>query len=168
MGRPDRGRTRAVSEERRATARDEERLRWLMMAAVDGEISGDERVELEDALERAPELRNELEAFRRLKEVTDTMSPRRAPGETWDTYWEDVYRRLERGVAWILVSVSAIVLGTWGLWQVVRDLMADTALPPVIRWSVLALMAGLVILFVSVVRERLFVQKRDPYKDVVR
>lgn len=147
---------------------DDERLRHLMMAEVDEEISGEERAELESALDEDPDLRNELEAFQRLKEVTDTMSPLKPPGETWDRYWEDVYRRLERGIAWVLVSLGTIVLGTWGLWNVARGLIEDTSMPTFIRWSLLALLAGFVILFVSVLRERLFMGKSDPYKDVVR
>ncbi len=147
---------------------DDERLRHLLMAEVDQEISGEEREELESALEENPDLRNELEAFQRLKEVTDTMSPLKPPGETWDGYWEDVYRRLERGIAWVLVSLGTIVLGTWALWSVARGLIEDTAIPTFVRWSLLALLLGFVILFVSVLRERLFMEKSDPYKDVVR
>ena len=41
-------------------------------------------------------------------------------------------------------------------------------MPGYVRWGLLALIAGFVILFVSVVRERLFTRKDDPYKDVVR
>ncbi|MCG8466912.1 MAG: hypothetical protein MJB57_01690 [Gemmatimonadetes bacterium] len=147
---------------------DQERVRQLMMAEVDQEISGEERDELHSALEEDPGLRDELETFQRLKEVTDTMSPLKPPGETWDGYWEDVYRRLERGVSWILISLGAIVLGTWSVWTVVRGLIADTSIPGFIRWSIMALLAGFVILFVSVIRERLFMGKSDPYKDVVR
>jgi len=150
-----------------ATIRDE-RVRQLMMAEVDDEISKNERVELETALEENPDLRQELETFQQVKEMTDTMSPLRAPGETWDTYWEDVYRRLERGIGWVLISLGAIVLGTWGLWNLVRELVEDPTIPGFIRWALLALLAGVVILFVSVLRERLFLGKRDPYKDIVR
>ena len=146
----------------------DERVRQLMMAEVDGEISGEGRRELESALERNPDLREELETFHRLKEVTDTMTPLKPPEETWDTYWEDVYRRLERGIGWVLVSVGTIIAGTWGLWTAVSELMRDTTIPAYVRWGLLALIAGFVILFVSVVRERLFMHKDDPYKDVVR
>lgn len=146
----------------------DERLQHLMMAKVDEELSGEERAELESALAQDPELRSELEAFERLKEVTDTMSPLKPPGETWDGYWEHVYRRLERGIAWVLVSLATITLGTWSLWHMVRGLVEDTSAPAFIRYSILALLLGLVILFVSVLRERLFMGKSDPYKDVVR
>lgn len=146
----------------------EERVRHLMMAEVDREISGKARLELESALEADPDLRDELETFRRLKEVTDTMTPLKPPGETWDSYWEHVYRRLERGLGWVLVSLGTITVGTWGLWTLVSEVIRDTTMPVYIRWGMLALLAGLVILFVSVVRERLFMRKSDPYKDVVR
>ncbi|WP_419949825.1 hypothetical protein [Candidatus Palauibacter sp.] len=146
----------------------EERVRHLMMAEVDREISGKGRLELESALEADPDLRNELETFQRLKEVTDTMTPLKPPGETWDSYWEHVYRRLERGIGWVLVSLGTITVGTWGLWTLVKEVIQDSTMPVYIRWGVLALLAGGVILFVSVVRERLFMQKSDPYKDVVR
>ncbi|MDE0072681.1 MAG: hypothetical protein OXR82_18385 [Gammaproteobacteria bacterium] len=146
----------------------DERVRHLMMAEVDEEISGEERRELELALEENPDLREELETFHRLKEVTDTMTPLKPPEETWDTYWEDVYRRLERGIGWVLVSLGTIAAGTWALWNAVSELIRDTTMPGYVRWGLLALIAGFVILFVSVVRERLFTRKDDPYKDVVR
>ena len=145
-----------------------ERVRRLMMADVDREISGEGRRELESALKGNPDLLEELETFHRLKEVTDTMTLLKPPQETWDTYWEHVYRRLERGVGWVLVSLGAITAGTWALWNAVSELIRDTTMPASVRWSLLALIAGFVILFVSVVRERLFMQKHDPYKDVVR
>ena len=58
----------------------DERVRHLMMAEVDEEISGEGRRELELALEENPDLREELETFHRLKEVTDTMTPLKPPG----------------------------------------------------------------------------------------
>lgn len=146
----------------------DERVRHLMMAELDQEISGEGRRELESALGESPDLRDELATYQRLKEVTDTMTPLKPPEETWDSYWEHVYRRLERGIGWVLVSLGTIVVGTWALWIAVSELIRDTTMPGYVRWGMLVLIAGFVILFVSVVRERLFMQKKDPYKDVVR
>ncbi len=154
--------------ESNVTPPGDERVRHLMMAEVDQEISGQGRRELESALEGNPDLHEELETFHRLKEVTDTMTPFKPPEETWDTYWEHVYRRLERGIGWVLVSLGTITAGTWALWIAVSELIQDTTMPAYVRWGLLALIAGFVILFVSVVRERLFMQKNDPYKDEVR
>lgn len=147
---------------------DSERVKRLMMEAVDREISAEGLAELNAALADRPELRAELEAFTRVKEVTDTMTRRPPPEEIWDGYWEGVYRRFERGVGWILTSIAAIVLLTWGAWEWSHEILATTTLPIFVRWSILAGAAGLVVLFVSVARERLFVSKGDPYKDVIR
>ncbi len=151
-----------------APASGDDRLRRLLMAVVDGEIDSTARREVEVALAKDPQLHDELAVFRRLKEVTKAMTPKKPSKEVWETYWEDVYRRLERGLGWILVSVGAAVFLTWSLWVAARDIIADTEIPGFVRWSILALLAGLVVLFVSVVRERLFMRKRDPYKDVIR
>lgn len=145
-----------------------ERVRRLMMEAVDEEISAEDRAELESVLAHDVELRHEWEAFTRLREVTGAMAMRKPPEDVWDAYWEGVYRRFERGLGWILASIGAIVVATWGTWEWVGELMSDTDTPLLIRWSVLAMCAGLVILFVSVARERWFIRKTDPYKDVVR
>jgi ferric-dicitrate binding protein FerR (iron transport regulator) len=147
---------------------NDERWTRLLMRALDDELSDVQRREFEDVLEREPELRTEWDRLRRVKEVTDTMKMREPPKEVWDSYWSGVYRRMERSIAWILVSVGAIVLISWGLVHWVQDVLADTSVPGLIRWASVALVVGLVILFVSVLREKLHIRKSDPYKDVVR
>jgi hypothetical protein len=106
-----------------------------------------------------PELAGEWKRLSRLKEVTANMNLRNPPEEMWAGYWTSVYSRLERGLAWILVSIGAIVLGSWGSWQFVQDLMADADLPKFVKWSILALLVGLVMLLVSVLRHRVFVSR---------
>jgi ferric-dicitrate binding protein FerR (iron transport regulator) len=154
--------------DRTGMAAGEERWTRLLMSALDGELSEAERREFAEVLERDPQLRDEWDRLRRVKEVTNTMRMREPPKEVWDGYWSGVYRRMERGIAWILVSVSAIVLISWGLVHWVQDVLSDTSVPGLIRWASIALIVGLVVLFVSVVREKLHVRRSDPYKDVIR
>jgi len=145
-----------------------ERMRRLMMAALDGEVSESERAELNRLLKDDAALENEWNRLARVKEVTSTMALRRPPEEVWDRYWGGVYRRLERGVGWILLSVGAVVLLSYGLWTFVQDLIQVSELPLFAKIAVLALIVGLVVLLVSVLREKLFVRRSDPYKDVIR
>lgn len=152
---------------RRPDATDE-RVRQLMMGALDGELARADADELARRLRDDPALEQEWQQLQRVKEVTQAMSLRHPPEETWDHYWTGVYRRLERGVAWILVSIGAVVLLSWGLWQAIQDILGDTALPALIKAGILALIAGAVILLVSVVREKLILRRSDPYKDVIR
>jgi len=145
-----------------------ERAQRLMMAALDGELEPGEREELDRLLDADPALRREWTRMSAVKEVTGAMTLRRPPGETWDRYFESVYNRLERGVAWTLVSLGAIVLAGYALWHALEGLLASTGLPPVVKVAIFAVLLGGVILLVSVVRERLFVRRTDPYREIDR
>ena len=144
------------------------RVRELLTLALDDELDAAGRDEFERLLTDDPVLREEWKRLSRLKEVTENMGFRKPPEKMWDGYWNSVYSRLERGLAWILVSIGAIVVGSWGAWAGVKDLMADADLPLLIRWSILALIVGLVMLLVSVLRHRIFVSQSDPYKEIER
>lgn len=145
-----------------------ERAHQLMMGALDGEISHAEETELKRLLERDPSLQSEWKRLKGVKEVTGTMALRSPPAEVWDTYWTSVYSRFERGVGWILLSLGAIVSLSYGLWQVVQEIIADTAIPMAIKAAIFVGMVGAVTLFVSVAREKWFVYRSDPYKDIQR
>jgi len=145
-----------------------DRTRELLMRALDDELMPEEQRELDLLLADDPVLRAERERLGRLKEVTADMKLRNPPEELWDDYWNSAYSRMERGIGWILVSFSVIVVGGWATWQFVTELIADTEMPPLVKAGILAGSLGLVVLTVSVLRHRLFVKKTDPYKDIVR
>ena len=140
----------------------------LMMKALDDELTAAEREQFEAALAEQPELRAEWERLSRAREVTMGMELRNPPEETWDGYWTSVYSRVERGAGWLLVSLGVIVVGGWAVWEWVGALLEDTATPAVVRYSMIGLFVGMVILMVSVTRHRLSVRKTDPYKDIQR
>jgi anti-sigma factor RsiW len=146
----------------------DERLRHLLMAALDGELEDAEMAELERRLEADAELRAEWRRQRKLKELTMMSTISDPPREQWDTYWRSIYNRIERGIGWILVSVGAIALLTFGLWSALTELLADTGTPGVVKMGLLALGTGTIVLLVSVIREKLFVRRHDPYKEVER
>jgi ferric-dicitrate binding protein FerR (iron transport regulator) len=148
---------------------DLDRARALVMAAIDGEISAAERQELEGLAVRSPALQAEWARMARVKEVTMGMSLQQLPEEAWDRYWGSVYARLERGTAWILLSVGAVVLAAYGAWHAVGALLADTATPVFVRGAIAAMIVGGAILAVSVVRERIVMARRDRYsKEITR
>ena len=80
-----------------------------------------------------------------------------------DRYWGNVYNRLERGVGWICFSLGAILLLCWGAFAMIEELIQDPGVSMVVKTGVVALIAGAVILFVSIARERLTVRKTDKY-----
>jgi hypothetical protein len=142
--------------------------RELLAGYVDGELSDEEREAFERELERDPQLRAELNEFRKLKEVTGMMQYADLPDEVWDGYWQNLYRKLERGIGWILFSIGAIVLLSFGVYQFFLELFSDSDVPTIVRISVTVLSIGAVLLLVSFVRERLFAYNRDRYRKVIR
>ena len=79
-----------------------------------------------------------------------------------------VYRRMERGLGWILLSAGAIPLLLYGGWQFASDWFTNDAVPLWLRIAGGAMGAGVIILFVSVLRETLFFRKNERYKDIER
>ncbi len=150
------------------SAPDREKLRVLMMAALDGEISPGDAEELEQGLAADGELRQEWESMRRVKEVTGEMGFRNPPEEIWDRYWTSVYNRTERGVGWILASVGAIVLAGYAAWEIVQQILASSGIPWAIKLAIFAVALGGIILVVSVAREKFFTWRKDPYKEIER
>lgn len=145
-----------------------ERARRWMMAQLDGELGATDREALERLLEADESLRAEWEKMRRVKEVTDTMSYREPPEEVWGTYWESVYNKLERGFGWILMSIGILILFGYGLWEWVTVLLQESDLPGFVRLALFATLFGGTILLVSVIREKWFTHRRDPYKEIQR
>ncbi|MDQ7054254.1 MAG: hypothetical protein Q9P14_15715 [candidate division KSB1 bacterium] len=142
-----------------------EQFRLLMMKALDGELSPQEETEFQQFLQEKAFRREWLE-FKQLKEVTQGMKFKYPPQEVWDSYWMNVYNRLERGLAWILLSIGAIIFLSYGLYQLFHVVVNGSELPLLLRVAIVALVIGTAILLVSVIREKLFVRKRDPYKEV--
>jgi len=151
------------------TPADLERAQALMMAELDGELGPDEHRELEALVARDRALGEELARLKRVKEVTAMMALRKPSDEMWDGYWHGTYRNLERGVGWLLVAAGALILTGWGLWNMIGSLWADTETPVVIRVAVVAVLLGAIVLLFSVLREKLFTRRHDPYdREVIR
>ncbi len=145
-----------------------EREQCLMMGAIDRELSSAERREFEQLLEADAEVQSEWTRLKRVKGLTDSMEFKMPSDAIWEGYMASVYRRVERVIAWILLSVGSIVLVSTGLWHVGKAIFIEDDVPLYIKTSLLALFVGAAILIVSVAREKFFMHKKDPYKDVVR
>jgi anti-sigma factor RsiW len=148
--------------------RDLDRAHALMMAVLDGEGTAADRHELEAALAREPHLQVEWDRLRRVKEVTMTFGIAQPPEEAWDRFQRSVPHRTERGIAWFLIAAGLAVLGAAALWAWIEKWIA-TDLPWVIKAASGALLLGVALLIVSVLRERWYLHRRDPYsKEVLR
>ena len=140
----------------------------LITGYLDDELSADQRQELKAHLADCPNCRAELAEMKTLKEGL-AMITFREPGDAeLERYWGAVYNRLERGVGWILFSLGAIALLSYGTFTLVEEVITDPTIGWIVKIGVSALLAGLVVLFVSLLRERLMLRKSDKYSKEVQ
>ncbi|MFH1679951.1 MAG: zf-HC2 domain-containing protein [Candidatus Eisenbacteria bacterium] len=138
------------------------------MAFLDGEMDGEARARFEEHLAACPRCRSEFEPLSRVKEVTTRMKLADREDRDWELYWGRVYNRMERDAGWILLSVGATVLFSFGAYRVFLGVWNDASLPVVVRIGIGCALLGIVVLFVSVARQRFHAWLRDPYRRVQR
>jgi predicted anti-sigma-YlaC factor YlaD len=138
-------------------------FRSMISAYADGELTPDQRERLESHLSACDACKRELAEVRALKKELDMIKFTEPTDEQLERYWSSVYTRLERGAGWVLFSIGAIVLLCYGGFKLVEEVVRDPAIAWWVKGGVLALVFGLAVLFVSLLRERLAVRKVDKY-----
>jgi uncharacterized membrane protein len=145
-----------------------ERFIYLVEKYFDKEITSDESNEFNRLLSENEELKKEFDEQKRIKEVLSKMNLKNPSKEVWDSYWISIYNRLERGLAWIVFSIGAIIIFAYTAVIAVEKFLEDTQTPIILKFGITFLVIGLVILIFSLLREKIFSQKRDKYKEIQR
>jgi hypothetical protein len=140
----------------------------LMMGYLDNELTDEQRGQFEKHLSGCSECTGELEQFRKLKAITDEVTLVEPEDRIWQDYWGGVYNRVERGTGWIVFSVAAILLAIYGGFKLIEEIVIDPTIGMLLKTGLLALVLGLAILFVSVLRERVYFWSKDRYRNVRR
>jgi predicted anti-sigma-YlaC factor YlaD len=140
----------------------------LLMGYLDNELSDEQRNRFEEHLAGCPECAGELKEFQKLKAITDEVTLVEPEDRLWQDYWSGIYNRIERSIGWVIFSVSAILLAIYGGFKLIETIVTDAATGLLLKIGLLALIIGLAILFVSVLRERIYFWSRDRYRNVRR
>jgi hypothetical protein len=143
-------------------------IKKLVASYHEDVLSQDEKAQVEEHIQDCPECRKDFEETRKFEEVMGKMAFKKPPKETWEVYWTSVYNRMERGIGWIFVSIGAIILLFFGGYLLVEAIIQDPEIPALLKVGILTVMAGMAVLLVSFGRERLFVDKRERYKEVLK
>lgn len=134
------------------------------MRYIDGEMDEIERAAFERHLEVCGDCRGALEELREVNRLTGSITMKDPQDEFWDLYWKSIYRRLERRTAWIFMIAGIGMLVVYELYRAFRSFGRITFQ----KVALIVLIVGIVLLLISVVRERIHQYKSDPYKDVKR
>ena len=140
----------------------------LMMGYLDNELSDEQRNRFEEHLAGCPECAGELKEFRKLKAITDEVTLVEPEDRIWQDYWNGIYNRIERSIGWLIFSVAAILLAIYGGFKLIEEIVTDATTGMLLKLGLLALIVGLAILFVSVLRERIYFWSKDRYRNVRR
>ena len=145
-----------------------DKYKEMLMGYLDGELSEVQAGEVEKHLNVCTGCSEELGQFRKLKEITDDINLSEPEDRIFDQYWSCVYNRIERRIGWILLSVSGIFLAIWFGFMAIEAIVNDHTISVWLKAGLLVFYASLVILLISVLKEKLHFRKKDRYKDVRR
>ncbi len=143
-------------------------IKPLLMGFVDNELDEKQRTLVQAHLSECPICREEFEKFSGLKKETSEMKFKQLPEIFWDEYWSHVYNKIERGIGWIFFSIGAIILLIYAGYMLFEEFFFNPAEPLILKIGVAAGSVGFVILFVSVLREKLMIRKVDKYRSIKR
>ena len=143
-------------------------VKLYLMSYLDDEIEPEKKAEIERHLTECTKCREEYQSFVKLKQETDKMKLADLSDELWNGYWKGVYRRVERGTGWVLLSIGAIILLCFGAYQFFKELLGDPNISLIVKIGVSMGVLGAIVLLVSIIRERLFLCKTERYKEVER
>ena len=143
---------------------NEERLAELMVRAADDLVTPAEEAELAQHLRRHPELRQELDAHRRIRAVTEGWVKRLDLDLAEDVHNHDPRTRWEARIGLGMLFVGVGILSGFGL----AEMMTAPDVPLWVRAGLGLTLSGTIVLLLSVIRWRLATRPHDAYKEVIR
>jgi len=132
----------------------------LISGYLDGELDEAARLTLEEHTKVCPACCRELDTMKRLVVgTTSVLAYEEPPEEVWDGFLDSVYNRLERRTGWIVLVLGLVTLVAYGV-------VLYWLLPWASGFTKVLLavpVGGLILLFISVLRQRVRAAKTDRY-----
>jgi hypothetical protein len=137
-------------------------IRETLSAYLDGELTQQESQKVAVHLRDCHACREVYEDFRRMREDIKRLEFPEPSDEQWRSVMGGLAFKTTRGIGWLLWVGGAVVLVAYGLYELIRDPLINV----IEHVGILALLLGTVLLFLTVLYERLSALKADKYKDV--
>ena len=135
----------------------------LLMGLIDGELSTEEALEVNEALRRSATLREEYERLLSDAGKLKSLSPLETSALIARRLWKSPYHRLMRnGSVWMILGGYGILI----LYAIYQSFVEEGLNVPGVALA--AMVLGAVTLLASFIRERVETYKTDPYKEIER
>jgi len=134
----------------------------LLTGYLDNELTQQDRQRVEQRMINEPTYRAQFDDLTSLQ--TDIAGLDFQPNKTtqWNELAPDVTSRTTRSLGWLTYIISTLFLVGYGLYEFI---IAETE-NAFVKTAVLGIFLGLVLLLISVIKQRLVESKTDRYKDV--
>ncbi len=141
-----------------------EEIETLLSGYLDGELTQQERQKVALHLESCPRCREQSEELKTLKDATAQLDYETPSPKEWRAMERTIMERISRSVGWVVLIVWSAVTVGYGLYN-----FATSPTEPLFeKILVFGLITGTVLLFVSVLLERIRASRSDRYKGVQR
>lgn len=134
------------------------------MRLIDDELSQEERLQYQAHVRECAVCSRELDALGRVVKLTGELKLRVSDDAFWKGYWESIARRTERRLGFLFLAGGVVMFLLFLLYRALRS-------PQLFTYegiSIALILLGLIVLFISVARERYHEHKHDPYREVER
>jgi len=145
-----------------------EEMSLNIMALLDEELNEDKIGDVKKHLETCEKCSIDYASIKKVKEVTAKMKFKKLPEFYWDDYWKHIYNRLERGLSWLFLSLGAIIILCFAGWEILDKLIVNQEVHPILKWGIFIFLIGIIILIISILREKLMVRRVDKYREIER
>ena len=134
----------------------------LLSGYIDEELTQQDRQRVRLHCEACDACRQELELLLSMREKVGTARLSDIDEHVWRENMNDTTVKATRGIGWLVFIGGALL----GLGFAVYEITTDSSLSTFEKIIIAGIYGGLLLLFVSVLRQRLIERKSDKYKDV--
>ena len=134
----------------------------LLSGYIDGELTQQNRQRVSQHCEDCERCRQELVALQSMRDRIAASRLSDIGEEAWRETMNDTTVKATRGIGWLLLIGGVLLAFGFAVYEIVTD----AAISTMERLIIGGIYGGLLLLFLSVLRQRLIERKTDKYKDV--
>ena len=135
----------------------------MLSGFIDNELTQQDRQRVRLHVENCADCSAELEQLRTLRERMGSARLSDLDQNKWRETMEDIAVKASRGIGWLLVIGGALVAAGIAVFEVITS---PSSMSLVAKLIIGGFYGGMLLIFLSVLRQRLIERKTDKYKDV--
>ena len=134
----------------------------LLSGYLDGELTQQNRQRVELHLEDCDDCHKAYKELAQLQNDIGELSFGEMSPQQWSEIMNDATVRTSRGFGWLFYIVGILIVVGYGAYE----FAIDDEVPALVKTGIAGMLMGFVLLFYSVLRQRMIASKTDKYKDV--